>query len=106
MPNTLLLVHPLLGNVLVNKFLRREILGKQSIARLDNNGRRCIFYVVRAEQRCDNGVMEPISKQRLDKHISACWTVFTELLSELVDQICYNTINLACASVYVQFLPH
>jgi hypothetical protein len=34
---TLLHVHPLLGNVLVNKFPRRQILGKQSVARLRNN---------------------------------------------------------------------
>jgi hypothetical protein len=33
----LLHVHPLLGNVLVNKFPRREIPGKHSIARLHNN---------------------------------------------------------------------
>jgi hypothetical protein len=33
----LLHVHPLLGNVLVNKFSRRPILGKQSVAMLRNN---------------------------------------------------------------------
>jgi hypothetical protein len=33
----LLHVHPLLGNVLVNKFLRSQIRGKQSVARLCNN---------------------------------------------------------------------
>jgi hypothetical protein len=35
--NTILLhVHPLLGNMLLNKFPRRQILGKQSVARLRN----------------------------------------------------------------------
>jgi hypothetical protein len=33
----LLHVHPLLGNVLVNKFPRTQILGKESIVRLRNN---------------------------------------------------------------------
>jgi hypothetical protein len=33
----LLHVHPLLGNGLVNKFPRRQILGKQSVARSRNN---------------------------------------------------------------------
>jgi hypothetical protein len=33
----LLLVHPLVGNGLVNKFPRRQIFGKQSVARLRNN---------------------------------------------------------------------
>jgi hypothetical protein len=36
-PYILLHVHPLLGNVLVNEFPRRQILGKQSVARLRNN---------------------------------------------------------------------
>jgi hypothetical protein len=36
--NILLLhAHPLLGNVLVNNFPRRQILDKQSVARLRNN---------------------------------------------------------------------
>jgi hypothetical protein len=30
-------VHPYLGNGLVNKFPRRQVLGKQSVARLCNN---------------------------------------------------------------------
>jgi hypothetical protein len=38
--NILLLVQPLLGNELANKFRRREILGKQSIAMLCNNTSR------------------------------------------------------------------
>jgi hypothetical protein len=33
----LLHVHPLLGNGLVNKFPRRQILGKQSVGKLRNN---------------------------------------------------------------------
>jgi hypothetical protein len=33
----LLHAHPLLGSVLVNKFPRRQIVGKQSVARLRNN---------------------------------------------------------------------
>jgi hypothetical protein len=48
----LLHTHPLLGNGLVNKFPRREILGKQSIARLRNNSRkRSVFSVVHAMPR-------------------------------------------------------
>jgi hypothetical protein len=38
-------IHPLLGNVLVNKFPRRQILGKESVARLRNNRRSCVFRV-------------------------------------------------------------
>jgi hypothetical protein len=30
-----------------------------------------VFYVVRAEQWLNNGVMQPVSKQRLGKHISS-----------------------------------
>jgi hypothetical protein len=41
----LLHVHPLLGNVLLNKFPRRYILGKQSVARLRNNRGSCVFCV-------------------------------------------------------------
>jgi hypothetical protein len=41
----LLHVHPLLGNVLVNKFPRRQVLGKQSVARLRNNRGSCVFHV-------------------------------------------------------------
>jgi hypothetical protein len=47
----LLHVHPLLGNELVNEFLRRQILGKQSVARLQNNRGGCIFYVVSAKHQ-------------------------------------------------------
>jgi hypothetical protein len=44
----LLHVHPLLGNGLVNKFPRSQILAKQSVARLHNNSgnRRSVFNVV------------------------------------------------------------
>jgi hypothetical protein len=38
-------VHPLLGNVLVNKFPRRQILGKQSVAGVRNNVTSCGFRV-------------------------------------------------------------
>jgi hypothetical protein len=41
----LLHVHPLLGNVLVNKFPRGQILGKRSIARLRNSRGKCVFHV-------------------------------------------------------------
>jgi hypothetical protein len=42
-------VHPLLRNGLVNKFPRRQILGKQFIAGLRNNSdNRSVFNVVRA----------------------------------------------------------
>jgi hypothetical protein len=70
-PLILLHVHPLLGNGLVNKFPRRQILGKQFVARLRNNRRGCVFYAGCAEQRWNNGVMQPVSKQRLCKHTSA-----------------------------------
>jgi hypothetical protein len=33
---------------------------------------RYAFYVVRAEQRWKKGVMQPVSKQQLGKHISGC----------------------------------
>jgi hypothetical protein len=44
----LLHVHPLLGNEFANKFKRRQILGKLSVARLRNNRGD---YVVRAKQQ-------------------------------------------------------
>jgi hypothetical protein len=58
----LLHVHPLLGNGLVNKFPRRQILGKQSVARLRNNSDngRNAFNVVRAM---------PSAKQQNCKHV-------------------------------------
>jgi hypothetical protein len=40
----LLHVHPLLGNELVKEFPRRQILRKQSVARLRNNRGGCVFY--------------------------------------------------------------
>jgi hypothetical protein len=30
-----------------------------------------VFYVVRAEQQWNNGIMQPVFKQRLGKHTSA-----------------------------------
>jgi hypothetical protein len=69
--NILLHVQPLLGNVLENKFPRRQILGKQAVTRLRNNRWGCVFYVVRVEQRWSNGVIEPVSNQRLGIHTSA-----------------------------------
>jgi hypothetical protein len=41
----LLHVHLLLGNALVNKLPRRQILGKQSVAMLRNNRGGCVFRV-------------------------------------------------------------
>jgi hypothetical protein len=41
----LLHVHTLLGNVLVNKFPRRQFLGKVSVARLRNKRGTCVFRV-------------------------------------------------------------
>jgi hypothetical protein len=43
-------VHPLLGSGLVNKFPRRQILDKQSVARLHNKW-GCVFYAVCAKQQ-------------------------------------------------------
>jgi hypothetical protein len=64
----LLHVHSLLGNVLINKFPRREILGKQSVAMLRNNKEGCVFYVVRATPNAVNG---PMNSQ------SDTWHVFS-----------------------------
>jgi hypothetical protein len=75
----LLHVHPLLDNVLVKKFLRTQMLGKQSVARLLSNRWGCVVHVVRAEQRWNNGVMQHVSKQRLGKHISA-WAVTSAII--------------------------
>jgi hypothetical protein len=36
-------VYPLLGNVLVNKFPRRQILGKESVDRSRNSRGSCVF---------------------------------------------------------------
>jgi hypothetical protein len=41
----------LLGNVLVNKSPQRQILGKQSFARLCNNSWGCFFYAICAKQQ-------------------------------------------------------
>jgi hypothetical protein len=57
--------------VLVNKFPQRQILDKQFVAWLRNNRWGNVFYVVRVKQRWNNGVMQLVSKQRLDKHTSA-----------------------------------
>jgi hypothetical protein len=56
-PYVLLHAHPLLGSVLVNKFPRRPILGKQSVARLLNNSRGCVLYVVRSKQQQEQGCL-------------------------------------------------
>jgi hypothetical protein len=53
----MLYVRPLLGNVLVNKFPRRQILGKQSVAKLRNNRGGCVFFVVRATPSADKWPM-------------------------------------------------
>jgi hypothetical protein len=55
-------VHPLLGNGLVNNFALKQILGKQSVARLRNNSdnRRSVFDVV---------CTMPSSKQQNYKHV-------------------------------------
>jgi hypothetical protein len=53
----LLHVHLLLGNGLVNKFPRRELLGKHSVDRLPKDKEGCVFYVVRGRPRARNGPM-------------------------------------------------
>jgi hypothetical protein len=64
LPNSVILlhVHSLLGNGLVNKFPRRQILGKESVAKLHNNSDygRSVFSVVRAM---------PNAKQQNCKHV-------------------------------------
>jgi hypothetical protein len=50
-------VHPLLGNRLLNKFPRRQILGKQSVARLRRIWGGCVFYFVCATPSAGNGQM-------------------------------------------------
>jgi hypothetical protein len=62
----LLHVHPLLGNGLVIKFPRRQILDKQSVARLRNNKWGCVFYIVRATPSAGNG---PINSQSYTWHV-------------------------------------
>jgi hypothetical protein len=51
----------------------RQQLRKHGSAR--NNRLVCVFYVVRAEQRWNNCVMKPVSKQRLGTYISGYRTV-------------------------------
>jgi hypothetical protein len=53
----LLHVHPLVGNGLVNKFPRRQILVKQPFASLRNSRGGCVFCVVRATPSTGNGPM-------------------------------------------------
>jgi hypothetical protein len=65
----LLHVHPLLGNVLVNDFPQRQILDKQSVARLRSSRGGRVFYVVRAKQQYNKGVMQSVSKQWKSKHV-------------------------------------
>jgi hypothetical protein len=67
----LLYVRSLLGNVLVNKFPRKQILGNQSVASLRNNGWGCVFYIVRTQQRENNGIMQTLSEQQLGEYTCA-----------------------------------
>jgi hypothetical protein len=53
-------VHPLLGNGLVKKFPRRQILGRQSVTRLRNNRGRCVSYGFSSTSSAGNG---PINSQ-------------------------------------------
>jgi hypothetical protein len=55
----LLHVHPLLGNGLVNKFPRRQILGKQSVARSGNN-RTNVYSSSIAYYMCTDYVEWPV----------------------------------------------
>jgi hypothetical protein len=66
----LLHVHPLLGNVLVNKFREDRFLVNSPLLDYGTTD-EAVFYVVRAEQRWNNGGLHPVSKQRLGKHTSA-----------------------------------
>jgi hypothetical protein len=61
-------VHPLLGNVLVNELPRRQILDKQSVARLCRNRGGCVLRVVRSKQQLSS-VMQFVSKQSNCKHV-------------------------------------
>jgi hypothetical protein len=82
----LLHVHPLLGNVLVNEFPRR-----QSVARLRNNKGGCVVYVVRAKQQLNNGVMQSASKQRNCKHVyinrSSLWGLYRRFIGDTVGRL-------------------
>jgi hypothetical protein len=51
----LLHVHLLLGNGLVNEFLRRQILGKQSVATSRNN-RTNVYSLLLGNSKRDNGL--------------------------------------------------
>jgi hypothetical protein len=55
----LLHVHPLLGKVLLKMFPRRQILGKQSVARLPNNKWDWVFYAVWAKQQWTKWLCNP-----------------------------------------------
>jgi hypothetical protein len=85
--NVLLHVRPLLGNVLFSKFPRRQILGKQSVARLRNNKWGSVFYVVCADQRWNNGVMQSVSKQRLGTHFRVSDRAMKAVTSSTIDTV-------------------
>jgi hypothetical protein len=52
----LLHVHPLLGNGVVNKFPRRQILGKESVARSRNNRTNVYSSLLGNNQRANGQV--------------------------------------------------
>jgi hypothetical protein len=51
---------------MVNNFPRRQILGKQSVARLRNNKGGCVFYVICATPRAGHG---PTNSQSDTSHV-------------------------------------
>jgi hypothetical protein len=65
----LLHVHPLLGNVLINKFSRIQILGKQSVVRLRSNRGSCVFRVRGDVTTVDNDHVTYVSVDLTDAPI-------------------------------------
>jgi hypothetical protein len=64
------LAHPLLGNRLINKFPRRQILGKQSVDKLCKNRGGCVLCVVCATPSAGNG---PMNSQFDMWHVFSVW---------------------------------
>jgi hypothetical protein len=70
-----------------DQFVARQQLCKQRPTR--NNRWGCVFYVVRTEQHWNNGVMQPTSRQRLGKHISAYRTVLWKRWRHQQYRLCF-----------------
>jgi hypothetical protein len=78
-------VHPLPGNVFVNKFPRRPILGKQSVARLFSNREGCVFYLVRAKQTVERCMQPLIGNGTVNMSTVRCfpWDLYRVLIGQV-----------------------